>query len=170
MSLADLEAKYPLIFTQGQPRGGPGWSALLEVLCARLQARADESGLQPVALQAREKWGYLSLRFHRLDPADAAMVRTYSFNLEAIASLRLEFEIYAIRDEARIINAFSDAMRDARATWLWHKLPRPYTNARAILLPRSEGNSMRVAHSLCEAGVLDLGTHWTALALRPLGK
>lgn len=74
MSLADLEAKYPLIFTQGKPRGGPGWSALLDVLCAQLQARADESGQQPVALQAREKWGCLSLRFHRLDPADASMV------------------------------------------------------------------------------------------------
>lgn len=98
------------------------------------------------------------------------MLRTYAFNLEAIASLRLEFEIFAIRDEARITNAFSDAMRDARATWLWHKLPRPYTNARAILLPKSEGNSMRVAHSLCDAGMLDLGAHWSALALRSLGR
>lgn len=112
---------------------------------------------------------YIAARLGLHVPLNGTL-KTYSFNLEAIASLRLEFEIYAIRDEARIINAFSDAMRDARATWLWHKLPRPYTNARSILLPRSEVNSMRVAHSLCEAGLLDLGTLWTALALRPLGK
>lgn len=74
MNLADLEAKYPRIFTQGKPRGGPGWVAMLDVLCTQIQARADETGVQPVALQAREKWGFLSLRFHRLDPADTSMV------------------------------------------------------------------------------------------------
>ncbi len=31
-------------------------------------------GIQARALQTREKWGGLSLRFHPLDPADAAMV------------------------------------------------------------------------------------------------
>lgn len=74
MSLQDLEAKYPRIFTQGKPRGGPGWVPMLDVLCAHIQARADESGMQPVAVLAREKWGFLRLRFHRLDPADASIV------------------------------------------------------------------------------------------------
>lgn len=47
---------------------------MLDVLCFQLQARADDCGVQPIALIAREKWGFLSLRFHRLDPADASMV------------------------------------------------------------------------------------------------
>lgn len=74
MSLADLEARYPLIFMQGKPRGGPGWVAMLDLLCTHIQARADENGTQTVAVFAREKWGVLRLRFHRLDPADASMV------------------------------------------------------------------------------------------------
>lgn len=57
MSLADLETKYPLIFAQAKPRGGPGWLPMLDVLCSQIQARANESDVQPVALQAREKWG-----------------------------------------------------------------------------------------------------------------
>jgi len=74
MSLADLEAKYPLIYTRCHPRGGPGWIALLDVLLAQLQARADAGGIQAKALHTREKWGRLSLRFLPLDPADQAMV------------------------------------------------------------------------------------------------
>lgn len=74
MSLAHLEAKYPLIYTHCHPRGGPGWGALLDVLLEQLQARADSGGVQARALLTREKWGRLSLRFSPLDPADAAMV------------------------------------------------------------------------------------------------
>lgn len=74
MSLADLEAKYPLIYPRCHPRGGPGWVALLDVLLARLQARADAGGIQAKALLTREKFGRLSLRFLPLDPADEAMV------------------------------------------------------------------------------------------------
>lgn len=47
---------------------------MLDVLCSQIQARASESGVQPVALLAREKWGFLNLRFIRLAPADASMV------------------------------------------------------------------------------------------------
>ena len=74
MSLADLEAKYPLIYPHCHPHGGPGWVALLDVLLAQLQARADAGGIQAKALHTREKWGRLSLRFLPLDPADEAMV------------------------------------------------------------------------------------------------
>lgn len=57
MSLADLEAKYPLIYARCHPRGGPGWVALVDVLLAQLQARADAGGIQAIALHTREKWG-----------------------------------------------------------------------------------------------------------------
>lgn len=58
----------------GETSRGPSWVPMLGVLCAHIQARADESGMQPVAVLAREKWGFLRLRFHRLDPADASIV------------------------------------------------------------------------------------------------
>ena len=74
MSLSNLEAKYPLIYTHCHPRGGPGWGALLDALLEQLQARADSGGVQARALVTREKWGRLSLRFAPLDQADAAMV------------------------------------------------------------------------------------------------
>lgn len=74
MRVADLEAKYPLIYTRCHPCGGPGWVALLEVLLDQLQARADSGGVQARALLTREKGGRLCLRFFPLDPADEAMV------------------------------------------------------------------------------------------------
>ena len=51
MSLADLESKYPLIYTHCHPRGGPGWVALLDVLLGYLQAQANAGGIQARALQ-----------------------------------------------------------------------------------------------------------------------
>lgn len=74
MSSLDFSSKYPLIYKNCIPRIGPGWSGLLDVLSAQLQARADAGGSQAQALHAREKWGRLSLRFRSLDPADEAVV------------------------------------------------------------------------------------------------
>lgn len=74
MSLADLQSEYPLIYTHCHPRGGPGWSAILDTLLQKLQQRADFGGTQARALQSREKWGRLSLRFSPLDPDDAPLV------------------------------------------------------------------------------------------------
>lgn len=45
-------AKCLLIFMQEKPRGGPGWTPMLDALCAHIQARADDSGMQPVAVLA----------------------------------------------------------------------------------------------------------------------
>ena len=92
---------------------------------------------------------------------------TYSLNALAIASLRRDYEMFAINcQDDGATNAFAEAMRAFRATWLWHPLPRPYEGARAVLLPRDEGRSMRVAVELRSAGVVDLGAHLTALCAR----
>ena len=93
-------------------------------------------------------------------------LHTYSLNAIAIASLRRDFEMFVISDEAEICNAFLDAMRTFKATWLWHHMPRPYGNTRAILLPRSEPRSMRVAAALRRAGVVDFGAYLTEIAAR----
>ena len=89
---------------------------------------------------------------------------TYSLNTLAVASLRRDFEMFALGDEdAESSNAFFEAMERFRATWIWLPLPRPYEGARAVLLPRSEARSMRVAVELRSAGIADLGAHLAAL-------
>jgi len=67
--------------------------------------------------------------------------------------------MFVISDEAEIANAFLDAMRTFKATWLWHHMPRPYESTRAILLPKSEPRSMRVAEVLRRADALDFGAY-----------
>ena len=89
---------------------------------------------------------------------------THSLDASAVAALRAEFELFALADDALCMNAFSDAMRAFRATWLSHPLPRPYERSTAVLLPRSEGRSMRVALELRKAGMTDLCEHLSALA------
>lgn len=75
MSLANLEGKYPSLFPYQPPRGGPGWYALLEMLCEALQARTGDGDKPPVVfLQAREKWGSLSVRLHPFSELDTAMI------------------------------------------------------------------------------------------------
>ena len=96
------------------------------------------------------------------------LLRTYSLNEPAIASLRRDFEMFVINDDDPLVaNAFFQAMRSFRATWLWHTLPCPYQGGtKAILLPRSEGRSMRVAAELYKAGFANLGAHLVGLAAK----
>lgn len=89
---------------------------------------------------------------------------TYALNSVAIASLRRDFEMFVISDETTVSMGFHDAMKAFRATWLWHHLPRPFDNTKAILLPKNEARSMRVAALLRQAGVADLGQHLADLA------
>src|SRR6218665_1313563 len=91
---------------------------------------------------------------------------TYSLNALAIASLRRDFEMVVISNEDAGTQAFFEAMRAFPAMWLWNPLPRPYEGARAVLLPRSEARSMRVADELRSAGIADLGAHLAALCAR----
>lgn len=111
---------------------------------------------------------YLSARLGQRVPLEGTRY-TYSLNALAIASLRRDFEMFVIgNDDAESAEAFFEAMRAFRATWLWHPLPRPYEGARAVLLPRSEARSMRVAVELRGAGFADLGAHLAALCVRQL--
>ncbi|QBY56502.1 hypothetical protein E0W60_36135 (plasmid) [Cupriavidus oxalaticus] len=91
---------------------------------------------------------------------------TYSLDPRAIASLCNDYRMFVISNDSEFQNAFSQAMRSFNATWLWHSMPRPYTDARAILLPRNESRSMHVAKALDTAGIADLGAHLTNLATR----
>lgn len=93
-------------------------------------------------------------------------LRTYALNPLAIASLRRDFEMYAIADTAELCNGFHDAMRAYKATWLSHPLPAPLDNVKAILLPKSEPRSMRASATLDAAGAFNLGQHLAALCVR----
>lgn len=109
---------------------------------------------------------YIAARLH-LPVKLTGKLYTYSLNPAAIASLRREFEMFVIDEgDSQVACAFFDAMRTFKATWLYHAMPRPYKNARAVLLPRSEGRSMRVALEFHKAGVADLGAFLAALASR----
>jgi hypothetical protein len=93
-----------------------------------------------------------------------ARLHTYALSTSAIASLRRDFDIFVISDEAAISVAFHAAMESFRATWLWTHMPRPYEHAKAILLPKDERRSRRVAKALREAGVVDLGAYLEELS------
>ncbi len=109
---------------------------------------------------------YLAARLGQRVPVSGRRY-TYSLNALAIASLRRDYEMFAINyEDDEAAEAFFGAMRAFRATWLWHPLPRPYERARAVLLPKDEARSMRVAVELRRAGVADLGEHLSALCVR----
>lgn len=91
---------------------------------------------------------------------------TYSINPEAVATLRQDFSIYALSQQAEIANGFHDAMQSFKATYLLYNLPRPYERSYAILLPNGELRSHRVSNVLREAGAFDLGKHLTDLCKR----
>jgi hypothetical protein len=88
----------------------------------------------------------------------------HSLNEAAIASLRRDYEMFVISDSPAISLGFHDAMEAFRATWLWHFMPRPYQNTKAILLPKAEHRSKLVADQLRKNGVTDLGQHLAKLA------
>lgn len=93
-----------------------------------------------------------------------APLHYYSIDPDAVALLRGDYDIYLVSDKPELANAFFDAMQSYGATWLWHALPQPYEEARAIFLPREEAQSMRVSQALREAGFAELGQHLADVA------
>ena len=88
----------------------------------------------------------------------------YSLNEAAISSLCRDYEIFVVSDAEYIFPDFFKAMESFRATWLWHPMPKPFEEIRAVLLPKSERRSMRVAETLRRAGSVDLGKRLSELA------
>lgn len=91
-------------------------------------------------------------------------LKNYSLSANAIASLRHDFEMFAVSGEQEVFNRFFEAMESFRATWLTHSLPPPFDKENAILLPKNEPRSVKVARVLRQAGIADLGQHLTNLA------
>ena len=106
---------------------------------------------------------YIATRIKHPVPMSGRLYE-YSLNPDAINSLRRDFEIFVVGDDACSGNAFFDAMRAVSATWLWHQMPKVFERSRAIYLPRDNKRSMRVAQLLREAGFVDLGAMLSTLA------
>lgn len=106
---------------------------------------------------------YIASRLPQRVPLQADL-RVYALNEDAISSLRRDFEIFAAPNHATFSNCFFEAMRSFSATWHWHVMPVPFNHTRAILLPRSERRSMRVAEEFAKTGVVDLGRVLSDLA------
>jgi hypothetical protein len=96
-----------------------------------------------------------------------AKLHSYVLNGRAVASLRADFELFALPDTLEICSPFHEAMHMFGATWLWHPFPRPYAeDVMAVFLPRSAARSMKVADVLRQVGALDLGRYLTELCSR----
>lgn len=93
-------------------------------------------------------------------------LQAFSLDTRAIASLRRDFEIFVVAGAAAESTGFNQAMQAFGATWLWHPMPRPYQASTAVLLPRAEPRSLKVAELLRSAGVVDLGKHLSDIASR----
>jgi len=93
-----------------------------------------------------------------------APLHYYSINEEAVALLRTEYDIYLVSDKPEVANPFFEAMQSYGATWLWHALPQPYEQGKAIFLPREEPQSMRVSQAFREAGFPEFGQYLADVA------
>lgn len=90
----------------------------------------------------------------------------YRLNGPKITALRGEFDMFALSHSPTASNAFFEAMRLFRATFISTPLPRPFDDRRAILLPKAEHRSAKVATALRRAGFVDLGKHLEQLLAR----
>ncbi|MDZ4387822.1 MAG: DUF6685 family protein [Moraxellaceae bacterium] len=91
-------------------------------------------------------------------------LNTYRLNFDAIKSLQHDFEIFVINGNSAIEYEFKLAMESFRATWLSHSMPSPYHEAFAVVLPKAEWRSMKVATWLTQVGATNLGEYLIALA------
>lgn len=112
---------------------------------------------------------YIAARLGEPVPLEGAL-HIYSLNPISLGALSREFEIFLIRDTSEISNAFFGAMRSFNASYLWYDMQYAKSNSKskskAILLPRKDVRSMRVARALRERGVVDLGQYLIALCKR----
>jgi len=94
-------------------------------------------------------------------------LHTYSLNADAVNSLCNDFEMFIM---PKVSMEFFDAMCAFKATWFSHAMPSPYEDMQAILLPRSEERSMRVAAELSKARIPNLGTYLLDLLEKQEGR
>jgi len=105
---------------------------------------------------------YIAARLGRRIPLRGTL-RTYGINRDALASLRRDYEMFAMPDDPETANAFHDAMQAHKACYFWLGLPRPGRDGRVVLLPKAQERSARIATLLRLAGLTDVGVHLAAI-------
>jgi len=108
---------------------------------------------------------YIAKRLPQTVPLRGKLHRL-RLNERAISSLRSDYDMFLLSNEQTAWHEFFEALMSFRATWLWHEMPRPLKNTRAVLLPRNEQRSRCVARLLHEQGATDLGAHLAHIAQR----
>jgi len=108
---------------------------------------------------------YIARRLKKPVPLTGRL-RTYEINGDALRSLFSDYEVFAVdMSDPFAACAFNDAMKDIRATWLWHHLPKPYHgNGKAVFFPKNDRRSMLVASEFRRAGGVDLAAFLLSLA------
>lgn len=101
---------------------------------------------------------YIAKRLGKKVPLSGRRVH-YLLNHSAVRQIYSEYELFAFSFDGTFGGPFFDGMNDLRATWSHFALPSPFENHIAVLLPRGERRSARVAKLMHEAGATDLGRY-----------
>lgn len=93
-------------------------------------------------------------------------LKTYGLNLQAVSTLRDQFEMFAIPKDPVLKNEFWDGMKAMGASHFSLALPGPERQAmETVLLPRNDAAALRVAAVLRREGFWDVGQSLQDLAL-----
>lgn len=89
---------------------------------------------------------------------------------DAVAQLTAEFEVFVLPEASALPENFEyrliESMEAIEASYYKRSLPRPHSGCTALFLPRSDGQSMKAAAELRNAGAMDLGAHFRHLVQR----
>lgn len=96
----------------------------------------------------------------------SAPLRMYLLNAAAVNALAARYEVFAVPDDALFQVPFHDALKAAGAAYLWHRMPAPYEDQRAVFLPREHARSLAAATELRAAGAPDINSHLSMLVER----
>ncbi|WP_159252296.1 DUF6685 family protein (plasmid) [Xanthomonas campestris pv. passiflorae] len=96
----------------------------------------------------------------------SAPLRVYLLNVAAVDAIAARYEMFAVPEVALFQVPFHDALKATGAAYLWHRMPAPYQDQRAVFLPRENSRSLAAAAELRAAGAPDLGIHLTMLVER----
>jgi hypothetical protein len=94
-------------------------------------------------------------------------LKTYGFNQQSVASLRQKFEVFAVPSDPVQKNDFWEAMKEAGAAYSFFPLPTQMgsNQLEAVLLPRENTQSMKVAKILSTAGFWNVGQTLSELSM-----
>lgn len=90
-------------------------------------------------------------------------LKEYNLSYKHVQGLREEFDMYPIKDCQVLFGAMMDALRSFDAGFCLMDLPRPFSNNKVFMLPKSISRSVVASKFLAQAGLPELGAHLAAL-------